>query len=112
MTVTPKSYVRKPFPVEAIQVSEENAAEVAEWCGGEVLEETKRGTNWKYIKVPVHRPLNLRQTKAFLGDWLLKSEMGFKVYTQRAFESSFEEASNVEGALTSVPAIQLTQVTS
>lgn len=110
MSVSPKSYVRKPFRVNAVQVTHENLAEVSEWCKGEVQEDIKGASTRPYIKVPVHRPLNQRQTHAFVGDWILESEMGLKVYTQRAFETSFTETDEGVLDIPSTPAIKLTQV--
>jgi len=101
MTLKIEHYTRKPFPVEAVQVTEENLNEVAEWCGGDIHASTKTLRNdageetskikLPFIKVDVHRPLNDRQTKAFVGDWVLKSESGFKVYTLKAFDNSFQK---------------------
>ncbi len=47
-------------------------------------------TDKKHISVPVKRPLNRRQTTAFVGDWVLKANKGFKVYTDKAFKENFE----------------------
>lgn len=101
MTLKIEHYTRKPFPVEAVQVTEENLNEVAKWCGGDIHTSTKTLRNdageetgkikLPFIKVDVHRPLNDRQTKAFVGDWVLKSESGFKVYTLKAFDNSFQK---------------------
>lgn len=115
MSVTPISFVRKPFHVSAVQVTHENLSEVAEWCQGAVDSEIKGSTQRRFVKVQVSRPLNVRQTQAFIGDWILKSEMGFKVYTQRAFETSFVEEQDAEAgvsteSLDDIPAITLTQV--
>lgn len=100
MTLKIEKYIRKPFLVDAVQVTEENIHDVAKWCGGDVLSTVKTlrdennkvigKTDANYVKVGVHRPLNERQTKAFAGDWVLKSESGLKVYTINAFDSSFE----------------------
>jgi hypothetical protein len=79
-------YVRKPFEVEAVQVSAENIEEVAEWCAGSMETE---GDD-KYIKVRVARVLNDRQTKAFIGDWVLYAGTGYKVYTAKAFAKTFD----------------------
>lgn len=87
MTVDPKKYVRKPFYVEAVQVTAENMEDVAKWCSGELR---KQGEDESYIKVWVQRPLDERQTKAFIGDWVLYAGTGFKVYMTKAFEKSFE----------------------
>lgn len=107
MTLKIEKYTRKPFPVDAVQVTEDNLSEVALWCGGDIHTSTKtlrddQGVETgkiklPYIKVDVHRPLNDRQTKAFVGDWVLKSESGFKVYTLKAFDGSFEKKVGVAG---------------
>jgi len=81
-----EKFVRKPFYVEAIKVTEENMTEVATWCNGEVLTDAK---DVRYIHVRVHRPLNPRQTQAYVGDLVLYAGTGYKVYTQRSFDKSF-----------------------
>ena len=90
MTIATQKYLRKPFTVDAVRVTAENIEQVAKWCNGEI-KEGKRGPNTeKYVSVPVAKPLNERQTMAFKGDWVLFSAGSFKVYTNRAFEQSFE----------------------
>jgi len=88
-------FARKPFYVDAVRVSEENIQEVAAWCQGEVLTDAEEG---QYIKVRVHRPLTDRQTKAFIGDWVLYAGTGFKVYTPKAFDKSFEKVKTLTKA--------------
>jgi hypothetical protein len=84
-----RKFVRKPFYIDAAQVTPENIADVAKWAGGEV----RTGENdVKYVKVKVHRPLDDKQTQAFVGDWVLSAPSGFKVYTAKAFANSFEAA--------------------
>jgi hypothetical protein len=87
-----QKYVRKPLYVDAVRVTLENFDEVAAWCQGEVLQDEVpgSGTRKQYIKVRVHNPKNPRQTKAFVGDWLLYTERGYKVYTNKAFHASFD----------------------
>jgi hypothetical protein len=87
-----QQYVRKPLYVDAVRVTNANFEEIATWCQGEVLQdEVARGHSAKkYIKVRVHNPKNPRQTKAFVGDWLLYTERGYKVYTNKAFHASFD----------------------
>lgn len=81
------TYVRKPFEVEAVEVTDENMEAIQEWCQGTLqMEENGR----KFIKVRVARALNERQTKAFPGDWILYAGTGFKVYTAKAFFKTFE----------------------
>lgn len=87
-------YMRKPFYVSAFQVTEENLESLSEEHGLDIRTAAKTGA--RYLKVKVLRPLNDRQTKAFVGDWLLVSENGYKVYTQAAFEKNFIRVSKAE----------------
>lgn len=90
MAIEPVIYVRKPFEVEAVEVTEDNLEEVAQWCQGSLREDSR-----KYIKVRVARALNERQTKAYPGDWVLYAGTGFKVYTPKAFAKTFVEKDSV-----------------
>lgn len=81
-------YRRKSFEVSAVQVTPENINEVAKWCQGDVVENSSTDI---HIKVRVLRVLNDRQTQAFVGDWVLYAGKGYKVYTDRAFQDSFEK---------------------
>lgn len=85
-------YARKPFFVKAVQVTADNMDEVAAWCKGEVLQtvEDEDIEITDYIKVRVKRALSPRQSKAFVGDWVLAAGTGFKVYTEAAFAKSFD----------------------
>jgi hypothetical protein len=98
MVVTEK-YVRKPLYVDVVRITMENMHEVADWCQGEIknyaneslsLEDATNQTVERYIHVRVHNPKNVRQTKAFINDYLLYTERGYKVYTEKAFKNSFE----------------------
>jgi hypothetical protein len=94
-TLKTEKFVRKPFPIDAVQVTEENMEAVAKWCGGEVLTEARGNRTVKYIQVPVARAINERQKKAHVGDWVLSSETrnrnrSFKCYTPKAFDDCFE----------------------
>lgn len=82
-------YIRKPFNIDAVQVTATNIEEIAKWVDGE----TRTDDLGQYVKVRVHRPLNDRQTKAYIGDWVLYAGTGYKVYTPKAFANSFEQVS-------------------
>ena len=86
MTLT-RRFMHQPVYVDAVQVTETNIAEVAKWCDGQ-LKEDKNGA---FIKVAVTRPQLDRQTKAYVGDWVLKGGMGLKVYNEKAFKKMFIE---------------------
>jgi hypothetical protein len=97
-------YVRRPIYVDAVQVTEENFAEMAIWCQGQIrpnddADPIEQITDLlaidpktQHIHVRVHNPKNIRQTKAFVGDWLLYTERGYKVYTTKAFKAAFDLA--------------------
>ena len=89
-----EKYDRRPLQVEGVQVTEGNMESVAAWCGGEVI--PTKGPRGNYIKVPVIHPLNDSQTRAHVGSWVLFSEKGFKVYTERSFANSFNPAGEGE----------------
>ena len=93
-------YVRKPFEVQAVQVTEANFEDVAAWCGGTIVttrapkeaDSVSDTEEKRYIKVNVSRPLNERQTQAYVGDWLLEAEKGLKVYADGPFTRNFARA--------------------
>jgi hypothetical protein len=97
MSIDAQKYIRKPLYVDAVRVTNANFNEIAAWCQGEILRDDEvlrdaegQGTGKPYIKVRVHNPINPRQMKAFVGDWLLYTERGYKVYTNKAFHTAFD----------------------
>lgn len=89
MTFQTKRARRRDIFVRYVPVTEENMEELAEWCEGRI----KRTTNGsRYIYVNVLYPKEPKQKKAFVGDLLLHSPTGFKVYTERGFNKAFEDA--------------------
>jgi hypothetical protein len=106
--VTPELYERKAFPVQVKLVTVDNLADIAEWCGGEVLvcppKYVRNGRN-KYVKVPISSSPTMISTErhgmALVGDWVVFGQFGaqggegFKVYQPRAFAASFTKV--VEG---------------
>lgn len=101
-TIRTTKFVRKPLFVDAVKITPGNFAHVSSWCQGEIrsLEDDVEIKNYDelvpveafYIRVRVHNPKNVRQTQARVGDWLLYTDRGYKVYTEKAFFASFEEA--------------------
>lgn len=89
-----QQFIRKPFPVEGVRVTVDNIQEVAKWCEGKI--KVQPATNSKpaadYIEVQVIRPMNPKQTMAFVGNWVLKVGTNFKIYTHTAFNQTFEPA--------------------
>lgn len=79
-------YVRKPFNVEAVQLSEENFDLVLAWTRGAV--ETTDGGE-RFIRVRTQNPLDERQKRAYVGDWVLKANGGFKIFPHKNFKRNF-----------------------
>lgn len=88
MTIVTTKFIRKPFLIDGIQVTEENMDEVAVWCKAPI-QTTDSGQ--RYVAVDTKNPLKQRHAQAFVGDWVLYARAGYKVYTPQAFAKSFEE---------------------
>lgn len=93
-----EQYLRNPLYVEAVQVTEENFVEVANWCDGVIANNSAEpmfgrevNPSKQHIQVNVNNPITARQTKAYVGDWVLANPRGFKVYTDKAFQTNFEK---------------------
>lgn len=99
MRVATKKFIRKPLFVEAVQVTDENFDSIAKWCHGDICADGAdhvKPPGTKYIRIHVLNPMNPRQTRAYVGDWILYTDKGFKIYTDNAFTSSFDEAPTSE----------------
>lgn len=96
-------YVRKPLYVDAVKVTPDNFVPVAGWCQGDirridndaVVTEVNIVPEECYVRVRVHNPKTPRQTQLRVGDWLLYTDRGYKVYTEKAFFNSFEQADSI-----------------
>ena len=98
MTVQTTTYQKNPFRVEAVQVTAENMEAVAAWCGGQIntIFDRAKNTQKFYIQVDVVRPWSKRQTRGYVGDWILQAGSGFKVYQDAGFRKSFFRADMLE----------------
>lgn len=85
-------FVRKPFTVDAVQVTRDNMEQVAEWCQGTIVtKDPQSGEDiTPYIQVRVLRPLREKQTKAYPTNWVLYAGSGYKIYTDKAFKATFD----------------------
>lgn len=83
-------FMRKPFFVDGYLVDEDNMDAIAKWCKGHVVRDN---VPRPFVRVPVDRPMNQRQTQAFVGTWVLLSihqgRESFKVYTADYLEENF-----------------------
>lgn len=105
--ITPETYLRRTFEIEAVRITEENFHEVARWCLAEEKTQTRPARKGEsgytrevpYLKVDVLRPLNDKQTMAFVGDWVLKTGTSFKIYSDIAFHKNFEKKESYDDIL-------------
>lgn len=83
--------MRQPFYVTGIEVTSSNMDVIARWCEGHVIREAER----PFIRVPVDRATNKRQTEAYVGTWVTMSRQrdvrSFKVYTREWLDKHFIE---------------------
>lgn len=80
------TFVRKPFTVEAVQVTPENIAEIAEFVG-ELATREEDGT--VYIKVNKKKIPNVFQV--FVGYWVTKMGSNIRCYSPKVFAQQFTE---------------------
>lgn len=76
-------YVRKPFVVSAIEVTEENIAELAELVGE--LKTKEDGT----VFIQVNRRLVPNVFRVFPGYWVTKMGDNVRCYTRKIFTDQF-----------------------
>lgn len=74
-----QNFVRKPFIVEAVEITSENMDEVAAWSKGEV----KDGV------ILVVTPNSQTPLQAAIGDFMTRSNRSFRVYPQGPFRRTF-----------------------
>ncbi len=99
MSLLPTRYQRKPFYVQAVQVTADNLEEVAEWCAGQIRHTkpnpAENVPSAPYVKVCVLNPRSERLTRAYVGDWVVRAGSGFKIYPDKSFNESFIRATPV-----------------
>lgn len=90
-----KQYTRKPFPVNAVQVSLQNVDEVAEWAGGTVsLRPTKMMGTYTDLPVIILKGQGENRGKEFeapLGCWIVELNGSFRSYKPQQFDATFDE---------------------
>ena len=86
-----KQYQRKQTTVEAVQLTSDNADEVAVWCGGQVVMEVNPETDRSNVGINV--PTYLGPVRCSEGGFILKNARGrFEAQPFFSFTGEFEEA--------------------
>ena len=87
---TATRFMRIPFFVTGFRVTKDNMDAIAKWCEGHVID-----SEHPFVRVPVNRPTNKKQTEAYVGTWVILStqrgERSFKVYTEEWLRKQFFE---------------------
>lgn len=89
MPIIPLRYAYAPSYVDAVAVTRDNIREVAAWCDGTIVEGDDNTGIRTHIKVNVTKPKSPHQSMAFIGNLVLKTHAGWKVYNAKAFERDF-----------------------
>lgn len=86
--IIPETYERETFRVEAVRVTSTNMVEVAEWCGGRIVDSDGNGR--RHIHVPTGKNEE-KIAHAFIGNWVttLVNVRSFRVYKEKSFIESF-----------------------
>lgn len=79
------SFVRKPFIVEAVEVTQDNIAEVAEMIG--TLRKKENGVPY----IAVNRRLVPNLYKVFIGFYVTRMGDNIRCYSKRVFKQQFME---------------------
>lgn len=89
MSVEIVEYTTKPISVLAVQLTPENIHEVADWCGGQVLQVKSR-------RVGIHPPEGLKlrilggiTRQVAFGEFIAKTDIGWVVCPEKLFTNSY-----------------------
>lgn len=89
LTIKTKPFVRKPFDVQAVQITNDNMQEVSDWIGGRV------------VTPDIGRPfIQFKAGRGFENDWATSYSGQFRLYTRAAFARNFdslEDATHDDG---------------
>lgn len=88
-------YTRKPFTVNAVEVTFDNCEEVAKWCGGTVGTTTYRlmgkPTELPCVKITGMGHQKNKEFTALIGHRVVEQNGSFRVYKPMQFDSTFEK---------------------
>jgi hypothetical protein len=91
-----QKYRHIPVEVEAIQLTKENAEEVAAWCGGHIIEEVNPADH-EDVYVGINFPTLDGNKRISEGQMLVRSSAGhFMVHNAGFFETMFKPIDPVQ----------------
>lgn len=90
-----ETFIRRPFDVNAVQVTPQNAAEIAEWCGGTIGKDTYKiagfDTELNTVMVPGNGPNAGKMIKAKIGMYVVEHIGKFRVFRKDEFNEMFTQ---------------------
>lgn len=93
-------FTRRPFPVNVVQVTPQNAAEVAEWCGGKVGTGSYKLAGFETplatVLVPGNGPNKGEMVEARIGSYITEQNGNFRVWRKKQFHETFVPQSKEE----------------
>jgi len=98
-----QKFTRKPFSLEAVQVTPTNINEVAKWCGGTVAPADYKMMGGVHkmaqgsIMLPKQGPKSNKTHRVLIGHWITKHREQFRNWTLEAFQASFTPAELTSG---------------
>lgn len=97
MPIVTATYERCSYQVKAVRVTSKNLEEIAEWCGGRVVNAKDYGWNvYSHGRKHVQVPTGLKGENiahAHIGNWVtcLVKARSFRVYKEKSFLETFRE---------------------
>lgn len=90
MPVITAQFERCTFRVEAVRVTTTNLEQIAEWCGGRVVDTPGYAVGRRHVQVPTGLEGN-SIARAHLGNWVtcLVKARSFRVYKEKSFLEAF-----------------------
>lgn len=86
-------FIRRPYDVNVVQVTPENANEIAEWCGGTVVQGDYKHNQFTIklpvVKVPGNGPNKDRTIDARIGWFVVEFNGLFRVYREKQLREDF-----------------------
>ena len=80
-----QTFVRTPFKIEAVEVTDENLTQIAEMLGSKVFTDTRTGNN--FIGVDNDQMPGIY--RIYAGFWVTKMGHRFRAYSQQRFLKEF-----------------------
>lgn len=92
-TMETQKYMRRPFAVEAVQVSPSNCDEIAKWCGGKIEQRPYKMLGFDGVMLPAIMVTESdgKVVQARIGSFVVGMNGKFRVMRKKQFHDMFEK---------------------